>query len=76
MLEDVDNGRNGMTSKQFIKTLKNIKEYCTGRNCDDCIFKVRLVDGIHCQFAMLGHELRRRPLLWNLDAIERTIRYE
>ena len=65
-----------MTDKQLIETFRNIKKYCTGRNCDDCIFKVRLIDGIHCQFTMLGHELRRTPLLWDMEAIERVVKYE
>ena len=69
MLEKVDYGGKGMTDKQLIETFRNIKEYCTGRECDNCKFDL----DYECQIIILKNQLDGLPYEWDMEAIERII---
>ena len=76
MLEKVDYGGKGMTDKQLIETLENIKAYCSTRDCVRCKFQFFLNEKEQCQVGMLGKELCTTPSYWDMTDKERIIKYE
>lgn len=61
-----------MTEKQFIKMLKNIKEYCIKTSCFNndkkCVFRKDA-----CQLQVLARRLYDLPANWDIEKIEELI---
>ena len=78
MLEKVDIGGKGMNDKQLIETIKNIKEECRKHDaCYKCIFGRAPGSSPSCQIMDLIQTLTYdSPCRWNMDKIERIIKYE
>ena len=74
MLEKVDYGGKGMTDKQLIETLRNIKQECLQHIvCVECVFEKETVDG-RCHIMQLLESLADdAPHKWDMDKIERII---
>ena len=77
MLEKVDYGGKGMTDKQLIDTLWNIRKECKKhRECNKSVFE-KTIDGNNCQLMKLLEILNEdAPYRWNMGEIERIIKYE
>ena len=61
-----------MTKKQFIETLKNIKNYCKLTKCSHCRFSKEY--SILCGFRVFILALNMCPEDWNIEEIERIIK--
>lgn len=63
-----------MTDKQFIETLRFIKEYCKIRRCFQCKFYSPSYVVDSCNLQLLPKELKISPRLWNIEEIERLLK--
>ena len=62
-----------MTDKQIIKTLENIKDFCTlHTSCNPCRFHSDNID-TYCQILDLIHVLDTTPEEWDMEEIERIL---